>query len=95
MRKGVGAKIIREKMQASTYSLLWSMFPSCPKMFSFLPQAYVTALKTEFSSGLILPAKDGSDVKKPSVSTTKLTKNTSSGQTGGASTQVLFKITLL
>lgn len=36
MRKGSGAKAIRNKMQA-----------------------YVDALKTEFSSGLILPAKDG------------------------------------
>jgi hypothetical protein len=44
MRKGVGAKAIREKMLA-----------------------YVNALKTEFSSGLILPAKDAVPATPPTA----------------------------
>jgi activator of HSP90 ATPase len=56
MRKGVGAKIIRDKMLA-----------------------YVNALKTEFSNGLILPAKDSTP--KPKVAQPVVNKSQTTAKT--------------
>ena len=57
MRKGVGARILRDKMLA-----------------------YVNALKTEFSNGLILPAKDAATttakVAQPVANKTQTTAKT-------------------
>jgi len=58
MRKGVGAKAVRDRMQA-----------------------YVTALKTEFSSGLILPAKDATPTAAPKVATSSINKPQTTAKT--------------
>ena len=47
--KGVESEILKEMMRKGTGA----------KAIRTKMQAYVDALKTEFSSGLILPAKDG------------------------------------
>ena len=56
MRKGVGAKVIREKMQT-----------------------YVNSLKTEFSNGLILPAKDAAP--PPKAAPAVITKSQTTAKT--------------
>ena len=58
MRKGVGAKAIRDKMQA-----------------------YVNALKTEFSNGLILPGKDAAPAKAPKVAQPVVNKTQTTAKT--------------